>query len=262
MDNETVETTAKSISDYSFSSDYFEKDGQGVLISTTPDYKGKNKKLQQQRFSLLYVWAYNILYGEPVPSREHLNQAAKTNGVYDKNYSTHLNYVANLSFVKSDGTFKLNPGGRSEVNKILSEMQDSDLSGFEYWGQTRRKSNRNSRTTQEDTQKIEQWIQIPSKFANFDVRTLNNTAEFAILAFYDITKELKVENAVKPALAYEYLIKRYQTVPVKKKLFGDTLSHKRYENYFEQTPEGLYYLTPEAESLAEGWLDRVDIQSS
>jgi hypothetical protein len=43
-------------------------------------------------------------------------------------------------------------------------------------------------------------------------------------------------------------------VPVKKKLFSDTLSHKRYENYFERTPDGLYYLTQEGEGIAQGWI--------
>lgn len=132
LNGEVIEITSQNVSDDNSSSNYFEKDGQGFLISATPDYKGKNKKLQQQRFSLLYVWAYSSLYGEAVPNKEHLNQAARTNGVYDQNYSKHLTDVANRFFIKSDGTFKLNPGGRSETTKILVEMQDSDLSGLEY----------------------------------------------------------------------------------------------------------------------------------
>jgi hypothetical protein len=53
---ESIETASESVLDGNSPSSYFEKDEQGFLISTTPDYKGKNKKLQQQRFSLLYVW--------------------------------------------------------------------------------------------------------------------------------------------------------------------------------------------------------------
>lgn len=41
---------------------YFVKDEQDYLISTSPDYKGKNKKNQQERFCLLYVWAYKLIY--------------------------------------------------------------------------------------------------------------------------------------------------------------------------------------------------------
>ncbi|HEY9692316.1 MAG TPA: zinc ribbon domain-containing protein [Oculatellaceae cyanobacterium] len=262
-DEDIVETTGKNVSDNHSASDYFEKDGQGILISTTPDYKGKNKKLQQQRFSLLYVWAYNILYEEPVPSKEHLNQAAKKNGVYDTNYSTNLNHIANLSFIKSDDTFKLNPGGRSEVLKVLSEMQDSDLSGFEYWGKTRKNTNRGSRITKEDSQKIEEWVQMPSRFDSFDVRTLDTAYKCALLALYDITKELKIQDAVKPGVAYNYLIKRYKTISVTKENFSKALSNtKEYSKYFSRTSEGQYYLSPEAESLVEGWSNLNNEQNS
>jgi len=257
LDNETVDTVARSTSDSiaisSTSADYFEKDGQGFLISRIHDYKGKNKKLQQQRFSTLYVWAYNSSNSKLVPN-EHLTQAAQQNGIYDQNFPTYVKEIAGRFFTKIDGAFKLNPAGSAEVTKIQAEIQDSDLSGFEYWNSNRKKSNRVSRNTKEDLQKVEQWIQTPSTFENFDVRKLSNTVEFAILALYDITKELKVENAVKPAIAYEYLTKRYKTVPTKKKLFSDTLSHKRYENYFERTPDGLYYLTQEGEGIAKSWI--------
>jgi hypothetical protein len=128
----TINTTVQNNLETNDPSNYFEKDGQGVLISINPDYKGKNKKAQQQRFSLLYVWAYNLLHEESVPNKEHLNQAARTNGVYDQNYSTHLNDIASRLFIKSDGTFKVNPSGRAEVNKIIAEMQNQDVIGFEY----------------------------------------------------------------------------------------------------------------------------------
>lgn len=258
INDEAVETTAKVVSDNRSPTDYFEKDEQGFLISNNHDYKGKNKKLQQQRFSVLYVWAYYSLNGELIPN-EHLTQAAKRNGVYDQNYHTHLKEAANHFFTKLDGAFKLNPSGRMEVSKIQGEMQDSDLSGSEYWKSTRKKSNRNSRTTKEDTQSVERWIQLQSKFNSFDVRTLTTTADLAILAIYDITKELKVENSIKPSLAYDYLTKRYKTVSVTKRNFSDTLSSKNNEKYFERTCEGGYYLTQETESLAESWISQVNI---
>ncbi|WP_421657340.1 hypothetical protein [Leptothermofonsia sp. ETS-13] len=152
--------------------------------------------------------------------------------------------VVKRFFIKSDGTFKLNPGGRSEVNKILSEMQDMDLSGLEYWNSTRKNTSRGSRITKEDTQKIDQWIQLPSKFEHFDVRTLGTAYKYALLALYDITKELKVQDAVKPGTAYEYLVKRYKTISVSKDSFSKSLTNTRdYRKYFSRTSEGLYYLS-------------------
>jgi len=253
---EIIDTTSQNISEANSPSYYFEKDGQGFLVSKNPDYKGKNKKLQQQRFNLLYVWAYNLLYQEPVPNKEHINQAAKNNGIYDNNYPTYFNDVSNRFFIKIEGAFKLNPAGQIEVNKILLEMQDSDLKGAEYWSLSRKNSSKGSRMTKENAQKIEAWIHKQSRFDKFDIRTLNTTVELAILTLYDITKELKVQDAVKPSIAYEYLIKRYKTVSKNKKNFSDTLCNKSNEKYFGCTSEGQYYLTSEAEKLAESWLSK------
>ncbi|MBD2197466.1 MULTISPECIES: hypothetical protein [Calothrix] len=251
---QTINTTVQSSPETNTPANYFEIDGQGVLVSKTPDYKGKNKKLQQQRFSLLYVWAYNILCHEPV-LKDYLNQAAKVNGIYDKNYTSYLNDLASRYFVKSDGTFKLNPGGQAEVKKIIAEMQDSDLKGNEYWSSSRKNSSKGSRKTKEDTQNIEQWIQMTSRFDSFDVRKLNTAVEYALLALYDITKELKAQDAVKPGLAYDYLVKKYKTVSVSQSNFSKALTNtKDYSKYFSRTSEGLYYLTPDAESFVEGWL--------
>lgn len=255
MNDEAVETTAKNILDNNSPSDYFEKDGQGFLMSNNPDYKGKNKKLQQQRFSILYLSAYHSLNGEAVPN-SHLTEAAKKNGVHDHNYSTYLKETASRFFTKLDGTFKLNPAGNAELRTIQAEIQDSGVSGFAYWNSTRKRTSRNSRATKEDAQRVEQWVQMSSKFDSLDVRELSTTSDLAILALYDITKELKVETAVKPSLAYEYLTKRYKTVSITNKNLSDTLSGKRCKKYFERTSEGLYYLTQEAESLAESWINK------
>ncbi|MGD2179817.1 hypothetical protein [Lusitaniella coriacea] len=254
MDKSAAKTVAKYNSHSSDFSpfDYFEKDGE-FLVSKNPDYKGKNKKLQQQRFSTLYVWAYFLINEEPV-LQDRLTKAAQRNGIYDSNYNRNVKEAASCFFVKLDDGFKLNPAGFTEVKKIQLEIKDSDLSGLEYWNSTQKKSNRSSRITKEDMQKIEQWLHQLSSFGEFDLRTLNSAYEFAILALYDITKEIKVANAVKPSTAYEYLTKRYEPVPVKKKSFVDALSEKRYEKYFERTPEGLYFLTKEAENLAESWI--------
>jgi hypothetical protein len=143
----------------------------------------------------------------------------------------------------------------AEVNKILTEMQDSEIIGNHYWSKTRKNNSRISRISKEDTQKIEQWIQMPSKLNDFDVRTLKARLNFVIFAFYEITKELNVENAVKPSVAYGYLTQRYKTISVSQKGFSDTLSSKSNKKYFERTPEGLYFLTQEAENIGKGWID-------
>ena len=253
---DSEDKTEKEIEHYSDTnnaSEYFEQDEEGFLVPQTRDYKGKNKKLQQQRFSLLYVWAYKLILQNSV-SIEHLTKAAKRNGIYDKNYTSYLSDIANRFFVKMDDTFKLNPAGEGEVGKVILEIQDSDLEGYEYWNPKKRNSS--PRINEENERNIAQWIQKESRFDNnkFDVRTLKTAADLAILAIYDITKELKVKNSVKSSLAVNYLLKRYKTISKKKKVLIDTIAHKKYNNYFVKTDKGEYYLSLEAEKLAESWL--------
>lgn len=224
------------------------------MISKQPDYKGKNKKAQQERFVLLYVWAYSLIFNEAVPSKRHLNQAAKKNGILDANFSTYTNEISHHYFITSNGTFKLNHGGSRKIQEILSEIKDLELKGVDYRNFKRKSGRKNSRITKEENDKINQWINMPSKLKNFDIRKLSNNSHFAILALYDITKELKVETSVKPVLAYQYLKKRHETVSITQKSFSDALSAKNNKKYFEKTPEGLYYLTQEAEKLAEDWI--------
>ncbi|WNZ25435.1 hypothetical protein HJG54_22985 [Leptolyngbya sp. NK1-12] len=77
LNGEVVEAISQDVTNDKSPLDYFEKDGQGFLMSKNPDYRGKDKKTQQERFILLYVWAYNAIFQEPVPSKKHLSSAAK-----------------------------------------------------------------------------------------------------------------------------------------------------------------------------------------
>ena len=248
---DNTEKEIQDSSDTNYASNYFEKDDNGYLVSKFPDYKGKNKKLQQQRFNLLYVWAHELYFNSSV-SKEHLNQASKINGIYDRNYANYLKDTANRFLINNSDTFKLNPTGKGEVDKILSEIQDSELKGAEYWNPKKR--NNSPRTNKEDEQKIEQWLQKKSRFDDFDIRTLKTAADLAILALYELTKELKVEESVKPTLAISYLLKRYTTISKSKRTIKESLAHKNYNKFFCRTDEGKYYLSPEAEKLAESWL--------
>lgn len=262
-DSETQNNTEKKIQnslDTNSASNYFEKDDDGYLISKFPDYKGKNKKLQQQRFSLIYVWAYELYFNSSLP-KEHLNQASKINGIYDHNYTNYLKDTASRFFINNSDTFKLNPTGKNEVDKILSEIKDPELKGAEYWNP--RKRNSSPRTNKEEEQRIGQWIKMESSFDNynFDVRKLKSAADFAILALYQLTKELKVEESVKPALAINYLFKRYTTISKSKRTIKESLAHKNYNKFFCRTDEGKYYLSPEAEKLAESWLTESNTNS-
>jgi hypothetical protein len=234
---------------------YFDKDGQDYLISRSPDYKGKNKKTQQQRFILLYAWAHYLFFKQSV-TKDHLIQAAKINKIYEsKNYAGYFGEVAKKYFMNIDGAFKLNPAGQVEVNIILSEMQDEEVRGVEYWSSSRKSITRASKITKEMEQEIDEWIIKPSKLEKFDVRKIKTAADYALFAIYDITKEIKEKESIKPIIAYTYLVKRYKTISIIQNKFTTVLSNKAYSKYFERTSDGSYYLTQEAESTVEKWIE-------
>lgn len=125
-----------------------------------------------------------------------------------------------------------------------------------YSSSTPKAGNKVPRMNKEDIQKLEQWIQIPSRFDNFDVRAIDTAAKWALLALYDITKELNVQQAVKPGIAHEYLLRRYKTVPVNRDALSRALRDKDYKKYFSRTSDNLYYLTNEGEGVVESWLNQ------
>lgn len=69
---------------------FFEVDGEAELVAKITDYKGKSKKEQQQRFILVYVWAFQHIFIRAVPSKEHINNAAKKSVLYDQNFANHF----------------------------------------------------------------------------------------------------------------------------------------------------------------------------
>lgn len=87
---------------------FFEITGNDELIAKVTDYKGKTKKDQEQRFVILYVWAYSHIFSKAVPSRDHMNDAAKRAGLYDKNFATYFDQTAKTYLMASDGGYKLN----------------------------------------------------------------------------------------------------------------------------------------------------------
>ena len=230
--------------------DYFEVDEKGFLISKQPDYKGTSKKVQQDRFCVTYIWAYQGIHKAPVPSKEHIMQAAKLNGFYDKNFTIYLDRLAKTNFVVTDKTYKLNPGAQLKIAEILKEMQNPDLVGYDMNSQSKRSSKRAAKVNKDDERQIEEWLKMNSKYDNYDVRKFTKVLDWIFLALYDITKELKAVEAVKPSIAYKYLVARYRTVPVNSEAFRKTLASPSYNKKFNKTTEGLYYLTQDGEKEA------------
>ena len=55
---------------------FFEKSGD-YLVPRTRDYKGKNWAEQARHYLVLYIAAYNTLFGKPIPDKNHFKPAAE-----------------------------------------------------------------------------------------------------------------------------------------------------------------------------------------
>lgn len=233
----------------------FEANAKGILISQWTDYKGQTKKEQQERFCLLYVWAYNLLYSDVKLTKGNILDAAKSNGVYDRNLSHYLTKICSDSFMHLDGGYKLKPVMRGRVETIITEVLDSSISGFDLAATGARSGNRAPRANKEGENLIKGWINIPSSLEKFDIKSLSKVADFALFAIYDITKEIGEVASVKPTIAFAYLEKRYKTIPISKEKFRKIVSAKSYVTLFSKAPDGSYFLTSKGEEKAKKLLE-------
>lgn len=229
----------------------FVKDGD-YLKPREADFKGEKKKDQQQRFLLLYVWAYPTIFPGQLPSKQHLLDAAKKLGLLDPNWYPYFDEVSGQYFTHTQDGYQLNFSGEKQANSLLSAIMDENVKGYEYWKP--KVSRKRLPVNRDDKTKLEQWRQMPSRGNSFEILSLKDDKDYALFALYDLTKEIKVLSSVKPALAFEYLTSRYEKISVKKDAFRNTLAREYNQKFFRKTDSGEYFLTEEAEKLVESWL--------
>lgn len=239
---------------------FFKVNGEDELISKFTDYKGKSKKEQQQRFIIMYVWAYQHIFSRIVSSKEHMNSAAKRVSIYDSNFANYFEHTAKQFLMSSDVGYEINLPGTKRVDEIIKEMDDDGIKGAPYWNLTSKPPRKRTSFSKEDEQKINQWLEIPTSVDKFDVRKLKSAANLAAFAIWIITKQLDKESAVKPREAYSYLKSKYKTIAVKQDAFSCAL--RQNPNKFAKTQEGLYFLKEEAEREVEAWIQGEPIQET
>lgn len=234
---------------------FFERDIEGErLVPIQHDYKGKSGKEQQQRFILMYVWAYFYIFNKPVPVREDVREAAKVAGIYDHNFATYFAEVSKKYLISSSAGYRTNPPGNIMVNTIINDLSNESKSGFRYWENTPKAGTKRNGFNKEDEQSINEWIAAELHIGSVDVRNLRTSTNYAMFAIWAVTKGLGVVRAVKPKTAYVFLTRKYMTVSVKPKIFSDALNRSANSSLFARTADGLYYLTEKAEHQVEAWI--------
>lgn len=236
-------------SDLPRAKDYFEIDAKGFLVPGVSDYKGTTKQLQQQRFCLLYTEAYLQHMNVPVPNRTHLASAAKkANKIYDSNFPNYLTKLIGQYFINTDGQLKLNRNGQIQLAKIIEEMQDDELVGYQYWERGNKTAGKRARVSKAEITEVDRWLLMPSELDKFDIRKLKKPLDWCLFAVHDITKEIQAAEAVKPGVAYAYLTRRHKKVSIEKDSFTSVFNRKYNKKYLGRSADGLYFLTTDGEA--------------
>ena len=243
IQDDSIKEESAVISDKEKALSFFEKNGDQTLVAKITDYKGKTKKEQQQRFLLMYVWAYQCIFAIPVNDKEHLINAAKKASIYDKNWNTNINSIVKECLMFADNGYKINVSGENKIQPIIQEIDDEGVKGIAYWKKEKSKTSRKrGYLNQTDEQNIAEWVTEKTSVDEFDIRKLTTGTTFAAFALWILTKELKVETSVKPKVAFEFLKQKYKNISVKQSTFSSAL-RKNSNKWFKKTPEGLYFLS-------------------
>jgi hypothetical protein len=76
----------------------FFENSSDELTPLVADFKGLLRKDQLIRFLIIYVWAYQHVFGKPAPSDEHLVAATKRTALFDGNYRNYFGPTSRLYY--------------------------------------------------------------------------------------------------------------------------------------------------------------------
>ena len=233
-------------------SKYFIKNGD-TLAAKTIDFKGTNKREQQIRFMLFFVAAFNELQGKPVPTQKMIFDALDSNNMLDVHAkATHYKFTETNYLMQVDGGYAVKLEGEREINLILEEMADASKSGYKDWNKPGKPRSK-SKAKNTNDEKINEWLGIDPTIGEFDIRLLKTPTKYSMFGIYVLTKKISVTTSVSYSALHTYLSKKF-THPVKKDAIRKALNRPTNASRFLKTPEGDYYLTPQAEKDVAKWL--------
>lgn len=250
---ETTSKRGSEVGDSSKASRYFKLRGE-ELVSQFADFKGPTKRAQQERFILLFIWAYNELVERP-PTKEQLIEASRKRKLHDTNFANYYSNMASQFLLGGDEELELNPDGQRKVQETLQEMDDGAVEqGAAYWQGASQPKGKKASTTTEDNQEVSQWVDMDIDTGKIDVRELDTPTNCAMFAIWCLTKRLEVTKAVKPKMALSYLKRKYTTISVDQEAFTKALRRPNNAHRFQKNAERSYYLTAQAENEVESWV--------
>jgi hypothetical protein len=227
---------------------YFARDGKALALKKK-DFKGKTFKEQQRNYVLMYTSAYQQVFGNPVPSREHYNEVARSESIFDKNFPSYLTQLTRRELREVSSGFTLTDDGEKEVSRIITLMSADNLTGHPYWDRNAGTPARKQRANKDDKAKIKEWAQKKVELGKLDIRDIDSPRDYALVACWILTVHLKVVNAVRWTEAYQYMKEKFETISANSDAFRLAMT-KSIKN-FRKNDEQQYYLTPEGQKRVE-----------
>ena len=162
--------------------------GEDALIAKERDFHGSTKKEQQKRLVVAYAWAYDKIYGKPVPNKEHFHEVAKKARAFDDNFRSRYLAEAIGEFFNDLGTgFKLTSDGEKKAKLIVTEMGDTKNKGYAYWEPSTKSVKTPGRVKKEDAAKVKEWIVEEVDKGDIEIRHLTDGRNCALFSLWAIT---------------------------------------------------------------------------
>jgi len=240
---------------------YFDLDGDSDIVARMSDFKGKNKQEQQKRFMLLYIWAYQEIFRKPAASKKDVLTATRKKGILDKNCYGYFDSIESKYLSKGETGYKVNLDGDKEVKRILAEIEDDSVRGFQDWDKARPRD-KQARMNKEIDERINSWVDVSVDINGFDLRKLKKPTNYAMFAIWVITKNIEGIKALKPVEVFNYLKRKYTSVPVTQSSITKALKRPYNASTFEKTSDGGYYLTQEAERTVASWIQGAQVDDT
>jgi|GEM_PF-2494203 len=238
---------------------FFEKNGD-FLIPRTRDFKGKNWAEQSRHYLVLYIAAYNSLFGKPVPDKNHFKPAADKAEIYDPgNFSKYVDQQISSYTMLLDGGYRLNDDGDKELVRIIALMDSPGTeAGYEYWKRETGNGTERHRLSNKDKERLDKWAAEEADLGKLDVRNIKSSLHYALLAFWILTVKLNKVKSIHRNEAYCYLCKRYEIVAITSQAFSRAVLDDKLD-LFRQSGDN-HFLSTDAITLVEGWTEGKPIE--
>jgi hypothetical protein len=244
--------TQQEISIYSKAAQYFESDGDFLLLRQK-DFKGKTRAEQQRRFILLYTAAYFAHHKSFVPDEKYIRNSAEKENIIDVSHFTqYLNDMKKRYIIDSSDGFKLNKDGEAQVQKIIADIENEDITGCDYLKSNGNSNARTPKLSNATENKLKEWKIEDVDLGSININEIKSTKHWAVIGLWIITVHLRKTEKIYWNEVYHFLKEKYLNFRVQSDVFRTTMS-KRGKSYFGKN-DGKYYLTQQGQKLVEGWI--------